>query len=156
MERGLRHCCIRPVLIVDAIIQRPFFVLCKETASACEVFPCVLPFIIIHAMTGIYTTYRQDGAHVTVYITLKEGSLTQTGILTLGTLTSNDAAAFTVEKATGLKVLDASSTDTLFPTVDQNGGTGGSDQGSGNTGNGDGSGSGGCGCSGFGSSFPQP
>lgn len=95
----------------------------------------------LNAMTGIYTTYQQDGAHVTVYITLKEGFLTQTGTLTLGTLTSNDVSAFTVEKATGLKVLDASSTDTLFPTVDQNGGTGGSDQGSGNTGNGDGSGS---------------
>ena len=93
----------------------------------------------LNAMTGIYTTYQQDGAHVTVYITLKEGFLTQTGTLTLGTLTSTDASAFTVEKATGLKVLDASSTDTLFPTVDQNGGTGGSDQGSGNTGNGDGS-----------------
>ena len=91
----------------------------------------------LNAMTGIYTTYRQDGAHVTVYITLKEGFLTQTGTLTLGSLTSTDAAAFTVEKATGLKVLDASSTDTLFPTVDQNGGTGGSDQGSGNTGGSD-------------------
>lgn len=54
MESGLRHSRVRLILVIDAIIQRPFLVLRKEATAAREIFPRVLPFVIIHAMTGIY------------------------------------------------------------------------------------------------------
>lgn len=77
-------------------------------------------------LPGVYTTYRQDGANVTVYVTAKRGTLPQNGNLTLGTLTADDAAAFTVEKVTDINVVDTAHSDTTYPPVDQDGSTGNS------------------------------
>lgn len=78
------------------------------------------------ALPGVYATFRQSGAAVTVYVTAKTGSLTQDGSLTLGAISSQDGSAFTVSKATGLKVVGADSTQTTYATVDTAGSTGGS------------------------------
>ena len=88
------------------------------------------------ALPGVYTTYQQDGANVTVYVTVKTGTLTQAGTLTLGTLSTDDAATFTVEKASDVKVLDPSSSETHYPALDQGGSTT-PDPPDQNTGNGD-------------------
>ncbi|HIY21247.1 MAG TPA: S-layer homology domain-containing protein [Candidatus Flavonifractor merdigallinarum] len=67
---------------------------------------------------GLYTTYKQNGSAVTLYLTAKSGTLTQNGALTLGTLTSG--TPFTVKGASGFKSLDSASSETLFPTVGDN------------------------------------
>ena len=93
-------------------------------------------------LPGIYTTYKQDGSTVTVYVTTKSGTLTADGSLTLGTLSSTDGSTlFTVVKASGLKVLDSASGENTYPTVDGEDSSGGSTGGSGSTGSGSDTGS---------------
>lgn len=94
---------------------------------------------VLAALPGIYATYQQSGAAVTVYITAKSGSLTSDGSLTLGTLSADDGTAFTVEKATGLKVLGANSAETIYTTVDTSGSTGGTTSGGSDSNSGGGS-----------------
>ena len=66
---------------------------------------------------------------MTLYLTASSGLLTSNGTLTLGTLSGE--TAFTVEKASGLKVLDDSLAETLYPTVEGGAGSSsGSDSGS--------------------------
>lgn len=83
---------------------------------------------------GLYTTYKQNGSAVTLYLTAKSGTLTQNGALTLGTLTA--ATPFTVKGASGFKSLDSTSSETLFPTVGDNSSNQGN-PGGGSTGGGD-------------------
>lgn len=96
------------------------------------------------ALPGVYTTWQQSGTAVTVYVTAKSGSLTADGALTLGILSAADGStSFTVEKETGVKVLSSDSAETLYPTVDSSGSTGGStDSGSGEDSSGDNTGGG--------------
>mgnify|MGYP005755906775 CR=1 FL=1 len=58
-------------------------------------------------LPGIYTTYQHSGSSVTVYVTAKSGVLTDTGSLTLGTLSSADGSTFTVTGMSGVKLLDS-------------------------------------------------
>ena len=67
--------------------------------------------------SGVYTTYKQNGQNVTLYVTAKTGTLPDGGSLTLGVL-SSDGARFTVEQASDLKVLGDSSAETVYPAVD--------------------------------------
>ena len=67
--------------------------------------------------SGVYTTYKQHGQNVTIYVTAKTGTLPDEGSLTLGVL-SSDGARFTVEQASDLKVLNDSSAETVYPAVD--------------------------------------
>ena len=96
----------------------------------------------LDALPGIYTTYKQEGntltVYVTVYITAKSGVLTDNGTLTLGTISANDGTHFTVEKASGVKVVGSDHSETTYPSVDQGGSTGGSDNGSNGSDNGSG------------------
>lgn len=85
------------------------------------------------ALPGVYTTWQQSGSTVTVYVTAKSGALTSGGTLTLGTLSADDGTAFTVTKATGLKVLGSDNTETTYTTVDTSGSTGGSTSGGGSS-----------------------
>lgn len=85
------------------------------------------------ALPGVYTTWQQSGSTVTVYATVKSGTLTSGGTLTLGTLSADDGTAFTVTKATGLKVLGSDNTETTYTTVDTSGSTGGSTSGGGSS-----------------------
>lgn len=79
------------------------------------------------AKPGVYVTTKQSGSTVTVYVTGKAGALTDTGTLTLGTLSAGDGStAFTVQKATGLKLVGADSAETTYETVTGSGSTGGS------------------------------
>ena len=71
---------------------------------------------------GIYTTYQQSGRTVTVYVTAKSGTLTDTGALTLGTLSAADGATpFTVEQAAGLKLLGIDYGETSYDSLGQAG-----------------------------------
>ena len=72
---------------------------------------------------GVYTTFKQDGANVTVYVTAKSGALTADGALTLGVISTADTP-FTVVKASDMKTLDSGLGETTYPTVDENGVTG--------------------------------
>lgn len=87
----------------------------------------------LSALPGVYTTWQQSGSTVTVYVTAKTGTLTSGGALTLGTLSADDGTAFTVEKATGLKMLGSDNTETTYTTVDTSGSTGGSTSGGGSS-----------------------
>ena len=58
-------------------------------------------------LPGIYTTYQHSGGSVTVYVTAKSGVLTDTGSLTLGTVSSADGSTFTVTGMSGVKLLDS-------------------------------------------------
>ena len=98
--------------------------------------------------TGVYVTAKHSGASVTVYVTAKSGVLSDDGSLTLGTISSSDGlSTFTVEQATGLKLIAFDNTETTYPSVDTGdstgGGSGGSGGGSGSGGSGGGSNSGG-------------
>ena len=85
------------------------------------------------SLPGVYTTWQQSGSTVTVYATAKSGVLTSDGTLTLGTLSASDGSTpFTVEKATGVKVLGSDNTETTYTTVDTSGSTGGSTSGGSN------------------------
>ena len=85
----------------------------------------------LDTLPGIYTTYKQEGGKLTVYVTTKSGVLTDNGTLTLGTISASDSTQFTVEEATGVKVVDSSHGETTYDTVDQDGPSGGSDNGDG-------------------------
>lgn len=84
---------------------------------------------VLDALPGIYTTYKQEGSAVTVYVTTKSGVLTGDGSLTLGTISANDGTNFTVEKASGVKVVGADNSETTYNQVDQGGSSGGSSSG---------------------------
>lgn len=95
---------------------------------------------------GVYTTYKQNGREVTVYITAKSGVLAQSGSLTLGTLTVADTA-FSVTGAKDMKLLGSDDKETIYDAVtdagsDSSGSTGGSGSNSGGSGNGGSSGNG--------------
>lgn len=95
--------------------------------------------------TGVYVTAKHSGASVTVYVTAKSGVLSDDGSLTLGTISSADGlSTFTVEQATGLKLIASDNTETTYPSVDTGdstgGGSGGSGGGSSSGGSGGGSG----------------
>lgn len=84
---------------------------------------------VLDALPGIYTTYKQEGSAVTVYVTTKSGVLTSDGSLTLGTISANDGTNFTVEKASGVKVVGSDNFETTYTQVDQGGSSGGSSSG---------------------------
>lgn len=84
---------------------------------------------VLDALPGIYTTYKQEGSAVTVYVTTKSGVLTGDGSLTLGTIFANDGTNFTVEKASGVKVVGSDNSETIYTQVDQGGSSGGSSSG---------------------------
>ncbi len=84
---------------------------------------------VLDALPGIYTTYKQEGSAVTVYVTTKSGVLTSDGSLTLGTISANDDTNFTVEKASGVKVVGSDNSETTYNQVDQGGSSGGSSSG---------------------------
>lgn len=84
---------------------------------------------VLDALPGIYTTYKQEGSAVTVYVTTKSGVLTSDGSLTLGTISANDGTNFTVEKATGVKVVGSDNSETTYTQVDQGGSSEGSSSG---------------------------
>lgn len=82
--------------------------------------------------TGLYVTAKHSGASVTVYVTAKSGVLSDDGSLTLGTISSADGlSTFTVEQATGLKLIASDNTETTYPSVDTGDSTGGGSGGSG-------------------------
>ena len=83
----------------------------------------------LDALPGIYTTYKQEGSAVTVYVTTKSGVLTSDGSLTLGTISANEGTNFTVEKASGVKVVGSDNSETTYTQVDQGGSSGGSSSG---------------------------
>nr|WP_245185183.1 hypothetical protein [Flavonifractor sp. AGMB03687] len=56
----------------------------------------------------------------------------------MGTISANDGTHFTVEKASGVKVVGSDHSETTYPSVDQGGSTGGSDNGSNGSDNGSG------------------
>ena len=60
---------------------------------------------------GIYTTSRQEGSQVTIYITAKRGVLTESGSLELGTLSTTDGTLFTITGYSGLLMTDSASTE---------------------------------------------
>lgn len=89
---------------------------------------------------GVYTTYKQNGTEVTVYITAKSGVLAQSGSLTLGTLTVADND-FAVTGAKNMKLLGSDDKETIYDAVTDTGsdssgstGGGGSNSGGSNTG----------------------
>ena len=84
---------------------------------------------VLDALPGIYTTYKQEGSAVTVYVTTKSGVLTGDGSLTLGTISANDGTNFTVEKASGVKVVGSDNSETTYTQGDQGGSSGGSSSG---------------------------
>lgn len=84
---------------------------------------------VLDALPGIYTAYKQEGSAVTVYVTTKSGVLTGDGSLTLGTISANDGTNFTVEKASGVKVVGSDNSETTYTQVDQGGSSGGSSSG---------------------------
>ncbi len=84
---------------------------------------------VLDALPGIYTTYKQEGSAVTVYVTTKSGVLTSDGSLTLGTISANEGTNFTVEKASGVKVVGSDNSETTYTQVDQGGSSGGSSSG---------------------------
>ena len=84
---------------------------------------------VLDALPGIYTTYKQEGSAVTIYVTTKSGVLTSDGSLTLGTISANEGTNFTVEKASGVKVVGSDNSETTYTQVDQGGSSGGSSSG---------------------------
>ena len=60
------------------------------------------------ALPGVHTAFQQEGDRVTVYVTLRTGTLTDNGSLALGTL-STTGTAFTVTGLSGVKLLGSDS-----------------------------------------------
>lgn len=58
---------------------------------------------------GIYTTSKQNGSQVTLYLTAKNGVLASDGTLALGALTAADGTAFTITGFSGLLMTDSAS-----------------------------------------------
>lgn len=78
------------------------------------------------ALPGVHATHRQEGDRVTVYVTLRTGTLTDSGSLTLGTL-STAGTPFTVTGCTVDKLLGADSGELNTGSGgQQSGGSGGS------------------------------
>lgn len=79
------------------------------------------------ALPGVHATHRQEGDRVTVYVTLRTGTLTENGSLTLGTL-STTGTPFTVTGCTVDKLLGADSGELSTGSGGQQsgGGSGGS------------------------------
>ena len=78
------------------------------------------------ALPGVHATHRQEGDRVTVYVTLRTGTLTDSGSLTLGTL-STAGTPFTVTGAAVDKLLGADSGELNTGSGgQQSGGSGGS------------------------------
>lgn len=78
---------------------------------------------------GIYTTSKQSGSQVTLYITAKNGVLAAEGTLPLGTLIAADDTTFTITGFSGLLMTDSSSGGISAP--ESGGVAGGSTGGSG-------------------------
>ena len=94
---------------------------------------------------GIYTTSKQNGSQVTLYITAKNGVLAADGTLTLGALTAADDTAFTITGFSGLLMADSASGGISAPESGGVAGSGGgssSGSSSGNNSGGSGSGDG--------------
>ena len=88
----------------------------------------------------MYTTYKQNGTEVTVYITTKSGVLAESGSLTLGMLTVAENA-FAVTGAKDMKLLSSGDGETIYDAVTDTGsdssgstGCGGSNMGGSNSG----------------------
>ena len=60
------------------------------------------------ALPGVHAAFQQSGDRVTVYVTLRTGTLTDNGSLALGTL-STTGTAFTVTGLSGVKLLGSDS-----------------------------------------------
>lgn len=87
------------------------------------------------ALPGVHATHRQEGDRVTVYVTLRTGTLTDSGSLTLGTL-STAGTPFTVTGCTVDKLLGTDSGELSTGSGgQQSGGSGGqTNSGSGSSG----------------------
>ena len=81
------------------------------------------------ALPGVHAAFQQEGDRVTVYVTLRTGTLTDNGSLTLGTL-STTGTAFTVTGFSDSKLLGADSGELDTGTSDS-GSSGGSSSGNG-------------------------
>lgn len=88
---------------------------------------------------GIYTSSKQNGSHVTLYITAKNGVPAADGTLALGTLTAADDTAFTITGFSGLLMADSASGGISAP--ESGGVAGGNIGGSSGSGGGNSSGS---------------
>ena len=88
------------------------------------------------SLPGVHTTWQQNQADVTVYVTLRTGVLTKDGALTLGTLSTADTP-FTVNGFSGVKLLGARGLELTVSGGNQDDGS--------NSGSGSGSVSGGAG-----------
>ncbi|WP_294510568.1 S-layer homology domain-containing protein [uncultured Intestinimonas sp.] len=79
------------------------------------------------ALPGVHATHRQEGDRVTVYVTLRTGTLTDNGSLTLGTL-STPGASFSVTGFSNSKLLGSNSGELdAGPSDSGNSGGGASD-----------------------------
>ena len=81
------------------------------------------------ALPGVHATHRQEGDQVTVYVTLRTGTLTDSGSLTLGTL-STPGTSFAVTGFSDSKLLGSNSGE-LGAGPSDSGSSGGSSPGSG-------------------------
>lgn len=87
------------------------------------------------ALPGVHAAFQQEGDRVTVYVTLRTGTLTDNGSLTLGTL-SITGTAFTVTGFSDSKLLgsDSGELDTGTSDSGSSGGSGSGGQTSGGSG----------------------
>ena len=87
------------------------------------------------ALPGVHATHQQEGDRVTVYVTLRTGTLTDNGSLTLGTL-STTGTVFTVTGFSDSKLLGSDSGELDAGTSDSgnSGGSGSGGQTSGSSG----------------------
>lgn len=81
------------------------------------------------ALPGVHAAFQQEGDRVTVYVTLRTGTLTDNGSLTLGTL-STTGTAFTVTGLSGVKLLGSDSGELEGGAGDGTGGQTGGGSGS--------------------------
>ena len=81
------------------------------------------------ALPGVHTAFQQEGDRVTVYVTLRTGTLTENGSLTLGTLSAT-GTAFTVTGLSGVKLLGSDSGELEGGAGDGTGGQTGGGSGS--------------------------
>ena len=87
------------------------------------------------ALPGVHAAFQQEGDRVTVYVTLRTGTLTDNGSLTLGTL-STTGTSFTVTGFSDSKLLgsDSGELDTGTSDSGSSGGSGSGGQTSGGSG----------------------
>ena len=113
---------------------------------------------------GIYTTSKQNGSQVTLYITAKNGVLAADGTLALGALTAADDTTFTITGFSGLLMTDSASGGISAPesggvaggSTGGNSGSGGGNSSGNNSGNSSGSGTDSGSEDGSNGSEPQP